>query len=306
MHTAERYAEAISVINAALINRQSQPWMYAVLGMAMKLEKYPQDEVNRALLSPIDFTAADVPSMLYSAAYLRRLNADSAALHLYVQASRLAPVRPEPYVLGMRIATRLKDWEQVGWGASGTLSFAWTRNHESLHKEAIGLAQDAAKELLKAGKTEAVAKLKKQIAEALQRDLVVKLTWAGKGDLDLEVAEPGGTVCSYKEPQTDGGGFLTHEGRGPDQKKCYESYVCPVAPPGDYILRVRHIYGDIVGKRATLEVTRYKGSARESSRTLTVQLKAKATEVRVPLNNGRGKSVKKRPKTPAQPARRAG
>lgn len=299
LHNAKRYADVIAVINAALINRQSQPWMYPVLGMSMKLEGYPQDEVNRALLSSIDFTASDVPSMLYSAAYLRRLNADEAALHLYEQASRLAPVRPEPYVLGMRIATRLKQWERVGWGAAGTLSFAWTKEHETLHKEAIGLAQDAAKELRMAGKMKEVEKLQKQIAEARQRDLVVKITWAGKGDLDLEVTEPGGATCSYKEPQTNGGGFLTHEGRGPDQKNCYESYVCPVASPGSYVVRVKHVYGDIVGKRATVEVIRYRGSQRESTFKQTVQLSLKGTEVSVPLNNGRGRRVKK-PSGPAK------
>jgi hypothetical protein len=293
LHNKKQYVEVTSVIEAALLRGLSEPWMYDVLALSMKLTGRPQAEIDRALLSRVDFNATHVPSMMYSAAYLRRLGADTQALKMYQQASRLAPVRPEPYVLGMRIAKKEKQWETVGWGAAGVISYAWTKDQKKLHAEAEGAAGDAYKELLKQGKKIAANKLKTQLAEARKRDLMVKLRWSGKGDLDLIVEEPGGTVCSYKETQTDGGGFLVHEGSGPRQENCFEEYVCPVAKPGEYKLRVRYVIGDIVGKRATLEVTRYKGTDRESSVELPIRLETDDAVISVPLPHGRATMKKK-------------
>ncbi|MFK7817443.1 MAG: hypothetical protein AB8G99_01885 [Planctomycetaceae bacterium] len=294
LHNDKKYVEVTTLIEAALLRGMSEPWMYDVLALTMKLTNRPQEDIDRALLSRVDFDATQVPSMMYSAAYLRRLGANEPALKLYQQAARLAPARPEPYVLGMRIAKSQKQWETVGWGAAGVISYAWTKDQPKLHAEAEGAAGDAYKALLKEGRKVAAGKLKSQMAEARKRDLMVKLKWSGEGDLDLLVEEPGGAVCSYKEPQTNGGGFLIHEGSGPNQKNCYEEYVCPVAVPGQYKLRVRFVYGEIVGKRASLEVTRYKGTDRESSVTLPVRLESDDAVVTVPLPNGR--ATKKRKK----------
>ncbi len=287
LHEAKQYEELVRLIEAALICGRSEPWMYDVLGVAMQLAGRPAKDVERALLSRIDFTASDVPSMLYSAAYLKRFGADAQALKLYRQASRLAPLRPEPYILSLPLAQQAKDWDLVGWAAAGIISYAWTPGHETLHKRARGAAEDAAKALLQDGQRTAAEKLRKRIRDAQQRDLLVTLRWSGQGDLDLLVEEPGGTVCSFKNPQTDGGGFHLHDGRGPKQENCYEEYVCPVARSGDYKIRVRHIAGDVVGKRARLEIVRFQGSPRESRSELTVQVQADDTVITVPLPGGR-------------------
>lgn len=293
LHNRKQYEEVNRIIEAALLRGLSEPWMYDVLAMSMKLSGKPAEEIERALLSRVDFSAVHVPSMMYSAAYLKRLGADKQALKLYKQAARLAPVRPEPYVLGLRIAQDEKDWESVGWAAAGVLSYAWTKDHKRLHNEARGAAEDAYKALLKEGRRATAAKLRSRTAEATQRDLMLKLTWSGKGDLDLLVEEPRGTVCSYKEPQTDGGGFLLHDGSGPDQKNCFEEYVCPVAHAGEYKVRVRHVFGEIVSKRATLEIVRYRGSERESSKTMTVQLEKDDAVIQIPIAYGRAARKKK-------------
>ena len=261
----KKFKQVTDIIEAALLRGRSEPWMYDVLASSMQAAGRPKEDIERALLSRVDFTAVHVPSMLFSAAYLKRLGAEPEALKLYRQAARLAPVRPEPYVSGLRIAVNQKDWESVGWAAAGVLSYAWTKNYKDLHKQADGAAGDAYKALLKAGKKSEAEKLRARVQASKQRDLHVKLTWSGKGDLDLLVEEPGGSTCSYKEPQTNGGGFLLHDGAGPKQENCFEEYVCPVAHSGNYKLRVRHVFGDIVGKRATLEVTRFKGTKREQT-----------------------------------------
>src|SRR5690606_15116981 len=81
----EQHEHVIAVIQAALIHDQSQPWMYDVLAVSLKLAGRPEEEVERAFLSRLDFTIADVDSMIFSAAYLRRLDANDAALRLYRQ-----------------------------------------------------------------------------------------------------------------------------------------------------------------------------------------------------------------------------
>lgn len=300
MHNEKRYGEVTAIIEAALVRGLSEPWMYDVLAIAMRLSGRPPEDIERALLSRIDFTAVHVPSMLYSAAYLKRFGADAEALELYQQASRLAPLRPEPYVLGMRIAREAQDWESVGWGAAGVLTFAWSGDYKKLHTEAAGAARDAQRELLKQGKRTAAEKLAGRLQDARQQDLFVQLKWNGRGDLDLLIEEPVGTVCSYKEPQTDGGGFLVHNGTGVKQDDAYEVYVCPVAFPGQYRIRVRHVFGEIVGKRATLEVIRHRGTKRETRKTLTVQLEADDAVVSVPLPTGRRRAKQ----TQAKPPRR--
>lgn len=287
LHVAGRHEHVIAAVQAALINGQSQPWMYEVLALSMEIAERPRDEIERVLLSRVDFTAADVDSMLYSAAYLTRFGGEELALRLYRQASRLVPTRPEPYVMGLRLARKLKDYKAVGWAAAGIITSAWTPDHRQLHREAEDAALDAEQQLRQAGQLEAADQLKQEMAAAHVRDLVVRLTWAGEGDLDVIVEEPPGTVCSFQNPQTRGGGILMHDGYGPDQDNCYEEYVCPRGVPGNYRLRVKHVWGNVVGRRAQLEVTRYRGTDHETTRKYPIVFDKREKVIRLALNQGR-------------------
>lgn len=287
LHKGGKHEQVIAVIEAALLHGQSQPWMYDVLALSMRIAGRPQAEVERALLSRVDFTASDVPSMLYSAAYLTRFGAHEQALRLYRQASELAPHRPEPYVLGLELARRQNDYDAVRWAATGILTTAWTRDHQRLHREAENALLEARQALQKAGRTAEAAEIEQALREARKRDLILKLTWNGEGDLDLIVDEPPGTVCSFDNPQSPGGGVLVHDGYGPDQDNCYEEYVCAFGMPGTYRVRIRHVWGGIVGKRALLQVTRYGGTSQERVDTFTVPLAPQDVVVRVGLKDGR-------------------
>ena len=121
LHEAGEHAHVIGLIQAALIHGQSQPWMYEVLALSMEIEKSPREEIERVVLSLADFGTADFGTMSYSAAYLVRLGRDAAGLRLYREASRMLPEQPEPYVLGLRLARKLKDVDAVEWGATGVL-----------------------------------------------------------------------------------------------------------------------------------------------------------------------------------------
>jgi hypothetical protein len=65
--------------------------MYDTLAMSMKIAGRPQKDIERVLLSRIDFTTTDIPGLLYSAAFLARLEAPGQALRMYRQAATLAP-----------------------------------------------------------------------------------------------------------------------------------------------------------------------------------------------------------------------
>ncbi|MBT6156512.1 MAG: hypothetical protein HOL01_21975 [Planctomycetaceae bacterium] len=296
LHAAGQHEHVIAAIEAALIHGQAQPWMYETLALSMQITGRPKDEVERVLLSRVDFTAADVDSMLYSAAYLTRFGGETLALRLYRQASRLAPTRHEPYVMGLKLALKQKDYDTVGWAAAGIITSAWTGNHKQLHREAEDAALEAEQKLRQAGKTEQADKLKTAMAAARVRDLVVRLTWAGVGDLDVVVEEPPGTICSFDNPQSRGGGVLMHDGYGPTQDNCYEEYACPRGVPGNYRLRIKHVWGNIVGRRAQLVVIRYQGTERETVRKYPIVFDRREKVIRLALKQGR--------RTELAPARR--
>lgn len=287
LNEARKHEHVIAVIEAAIRHDQLQPWMFPVLATSMKIVGRPQEDVERVLLSQVDYGGTDVVSMLYSAAYLTRFGALRQALDLYRQASQLGPTRPEPYVLSLKLARQLKDYEAVGWAAEGILINAWTQDYRQLHSDAVNAIRDSMQELNEAGQAEAANKLQEQLQAALQRDLVLRLTWSGDGDVDLIVEEPLGTICSAIRPQTAGGGVLVHDGAGPEAKDSHDDYVCALAAPGYYRIRVRHMWGEIVGKRARLEVIRYQGTDHETRRNFTVLLGREDAIVRVAVKHGR-------------------
>jgi hypothetical protein len=135
---------------------------------------------------------------------------------------------------------------------------------------------------------------------------VLKLTWSGHGDLDLLVEEPPGTVCSFENPYSRGGGVLVHDGYGPDQQNCYEEYVCALGVPGNYRVKIRHVTGNIVGKRAQITVTRYRGTADESTQTFSVPLEGHETTIRLALARGRRTDLADVPEALSRAARPPG
>ncbi|WP_417387512.1 hypothetical protein [Gimesia sp.] len=287
LHQTGKHEHVIAAINAALINGQSQPWMYDVLALSMEIVGRPQQEIQRALLSRIDFSATDVPSMVYSAAYLSRFEADEQALKLYEQAAKLQPSRPEPYIMGLRLATKLKDAEAIEWAATGILTNVWIKDHQQWHEKALNALADLEQSFVKAGRKAEAERVRSARKTALERDLKLELTWNGDGDLDLIVEEPKGTVCSFESPLTAGGGVLLNDGYGPKQENCKEEYLCASGFPGNYTVRVRYVSGNIVGQRAKLKITRYAGSAQPIVETRIVPLAKEDQLIRINLAKGR-------------------
>lgn len=261
--------------------------MYEVLPLEMRLAGRPEEEIERAMLSRADFRTIELSSMILSAAYLSRFKQYPRALHLYRQASSLNPSRPEPYALGLRLAEELGNDEAVRWAAMGILKYVWTANHERLHRRAENAILDLEQRLRRSEKTEVADKLVREFQEAQSRDLIIALRWQGNADLDLIIEEPTGTICSLQHPQSPAGGVLVHDGMGPQQKETYEKIVYPMAVSGAYRVRITHVWGKVVAKRAVLTVTRHQGTSREKVRTRTIALRAGDTVVNVQLQQGR-------------------
>ena len=277
----------IAAINAALIHNQSQPWMYDVLALSMEIVGSPPQEIQRVLLSRIDFSATDVPSMVFSAAYLSRFKAEEQALKLYQQAARLEPDRPEPYIMGLRLAEKLKDAQAIQWAATGILTHVWVNDHQKWHEKALNALAELEQSFKKSGRNAEAEQVHSARQQALQRDLKLELTWNGDGDLDLIVEEPLGSVCSFEAPVTAGGGVLLKDGYGPKQENCHEEYICAYGFPGTYVVRVRYVSGNIVGQRARLKVTRYLGSERPEIQSMIVPLAKEDQVIRIDLSKGR-------------------
>lgn len=285
----------IALLEAAITAGQAQPWMYEVLALTMEVAGRPREEIERVLLSNVDFTAVNVPNTLYSAAMLTRFGRRERALELYRQAAAIDPSRAETYVLAVKLADEVGAAEDVGWSAAGVLAYVWTRDWKERHREAEAIAAKWDEKLRQAGDTKAADAIRTQVAEGRIRDLDCELTWNGTGDLEVVVEEPRGSVCSFERARTPGGGVHVHDGFGPDQKNTWERYVCPRGFAGEYRIRVRHVSGDIVGKRATLKVTRHAGSPAEKVDTFPIVLDTRERIVRLTLDEGRLKEAAKIP-----------
>lgn len=305
LHNAKRYDHTIAAIEAALVQGQAQPWMYEVLALSMEIAGRDRAQIERVLMSRVDFTASDVPNMLYSAAYLTRFGAERQALDLYRQASKFDPTRREPYELGLKLARHLKDVSAIQWAAHGIMVTALRPDSASLRKDAQDAIADLRAELVAADRMDDVANLDRVTAEVQRRDLTLKLTWSGEGELDLIVREPAGTVCSFENRFSAGGGILMHDGYGPDPKKCYEEYVCPLGVPGAYEVRVHHVEGNIVGKRAQLEIVRYADSPDEIRQTVSIPITPDDQVVWVSLPRGRRTDLLPRPDATSAARRRS-
>lgn len=294
LHQDRQYEHTIACIEVALIEQPPQPWMYEVLGRSMELAKRPKADIERVMLSRVDFTAAVVPEMILSAAYLKQLGLEERALAMYQQASRLAPARPEPYLRGLQIARELNDAKAVEWGAVGVLTNVWLSGYAAHHREAENVAAVVEEKLRKDGRTSVAETLKAAVAAAHQRDLMLKLTWTGNADLDLSVEEPNGGICSSENPFTTAGGAYTHDGYGPKASNCFEEYICASALPGDYVVRVSANDGETVGRRATLTIRRYVGTPDESTKTMSIPIDGKDKVIRLSLNDGRRQALLER------------
>ena len=261
-----KFAQVIALISAALRNGYAQPWMYEALALAMQADNRPKEDIERALMSAVDFanTASDLMNI---GIYMARAGLDERALKLLRQASALEPYRHEPYMHGLKIAQRLNDADGIRWACVGVLSEAWPSDKKEVVDNARFAADALLESLRKDGKTDVADQFSKALDEARSRDCKVVVSWTGNADIDLTVEEPTGAICSFRNPRTTGGGvleddaFLNLKAPGGNSSSEYsESYILPQGFSGQYKVLVRRIWGQVATGKVTVDVYTHYGT----------------------------------------------
>jgi len=284
---AEQYDLGVEALQAAIRNNQGQPWMYTVLPLEMQLAKRPQEEIERAVLSRVDFATGDLSQVLISASLLSRMKFWDRAIELCQEATRHDPWRSETWLLAKSIADRSGDARHILWSRTGILGHVWTSDAKKIHQEAKLVIDDLLRMAQNSGAEELISQIHKARSEALNWDLTITARWAGDADVDLAVIEPGNETCDRRSPITKNGGLLTRQS-GADKSRKTEEYRCQKGPGGDYEVVLHLIGGRVITGHVILEVTRYSGTSREQSERLRVPVGTEDGRVKIPLSRGRG------------------
>jgi len=278
----------VELVNAAIAHNQVQPWMYEAMVLAMQIANRPSSEIERALMSAIDFSNNAADAMIV-VDYMARNGMEKRAIRLLMDVAEQYPGSVEPFVLGLRAAQRIEDEEGVRWATSHILSEAWPNNRHIV-KEAVVAAKALQARMEKAGRTSDLNQYRKELDEVLQRDCIIEVSWTGDADLDLYVEEPGGSICSRVNPRSIGGGFLMgdeYSKSASNNGQTTEYYVLPKGFSGDYRLLVRRVWGKVTSGKATVTIRQNFGTEKEQSETRQVNVGDKGSLVLFSLPNGR-------------------
>jgi uncharacterized membrane protein YgcG len=286
----QKFGELISMIQAALRRGQAQPWMYEALALAMQANGSPKEDLERALMSGVDF-GQDLESVMYVAAYMSTIGLEARALELFREVSAAAPQRHEPYVHGLKAAESLQDRDGLQWACLGVLNQAWPREQRAIAEKASRTAEALLLEMREAGEKDAADRFEKDLRAAKARDVRIVITWTGDADLDLLVEEPSGMVCSLRNQRTQGGGVLlgdtysTGEGSGINGYR--EVYECPQGFSGVYRMLLRRIWGKPTAGQATVDIYTHYGTPQETHIRKNLPIGSKDALVLFDLADGR-------------------
>jgi hypothetical protein len=285
-----KFAEVMALIGAALRNGQPQPWMYEALALAMQATGSSKSDVERALMSGIDF-GDSAEDYMYVAQYMARSGLETRALKIFHQVSMLEPLRPEPYLFGLQLAQRLNDLEGMKWSSLGILKQAWSKDKKDVADSAARTAAAVLAQLKAEKRTREAAEFQAQLDQAKVRDCLVKVTWTGDADIDLLVEEPSGTLASFRNPRTTGGGVIVGDAAIADKRSTAEgqseTYVCPEAFDGTYRVLVRRVWGKVTAGKVTVDVYSHYGSPQQKHMRTQVPVGEEDAMVVFDLQDGR-------------------
>jgi len=287
LHESRQYTFAIEGLLSAIRNNQGHPWMYAMLPMEMKLAEWPQEEIDRALLSRVDFATNNLSQVLITASLLSRLKSWDQAIALCKEATDRDPWVPEVWLKARTIADRSNIPKHVLWTRTGILTHVWNRDADDLHKEAEQTIKDLLASAKKKGEPELISEIEKALHNSLTWDLKITAQWAGDGDVDMVIHEPNQLVCDRRNQITDNGGLLTVMSSGGKGRK-KEEYRCQEAPTGDYEVVLRLIAGRVITGNVLLRITRYSGTDKEQTDQVRVPVGEADGRVKITVSRGRG------------------
>ncbi len=281
------FDQAAELISAAIACGHAESWMYESLAVAMEAAGRPRAEVERALLSAVDFASSST-ELIQLANYLARSGFDAQAIRVCRRVTRGDPTHREAYALAMAIAARTDDVDALRWTCPGVLAHDWPAGQQEVAIRAARLAKATIERLRSANRSEEADSFQAAIDQAFVRDLVIDLSWTGDADVDMAVQEPVGTICAISSPRSSAGGTLLADGEaGGDGTTHRERYVATEAFPGEYRIAVRRSWGKIAADTVTAEMTIHRGTDREQTLRRQIRLGADEHLLAVHLPEGR-------------------
>jgi tetratricopeptide (TPR) repeat protein len=284
----EEYGHAVELLKATL--RQGivvQPWVYEALAIAMEFEGADLSEVRRAKLSAISLNPKDARSYVKAAQAYGEHEMYDKALAFCEQAATIDPGMAQVYAEALDYAEKAKNTKAMQWAYGKLVGRDWAGDNDYLHEKAELKANSLVKALSKEKRNQEADALRMALAAKMQRDLTIILTWqagvSGNADLELEVKEPTGAVCSSQHRQSSGGGVFTGLNLDSPTRGVYTA--CE-AFPGQYDLTVKRLWGQPAGGKFRLEVVYYQGTAKERHEVHTLVLDQQQT-LKIKLDNGR-------------------
>jgi len=263
-----------------------RPWVYEALAVALEASGGDPDEIRRARLSAVSLDPTDAQGFLQAARTMADHKEYDRALAFCRQAALLEPNLSQPYAEALAYAELGKDSKAMSWAIGKLLSQDWASDNEALHEKAQERVQALSQTLQKDKRASEADKLRQALQTLRQRDLIINLKWdtgSQPADLELEVKEPTGTVCSAQQRQTPGGGTFLGTNLL-DMSKA--SYTAAQAFAGEYEIKVRRLFGQPLGGRATLEIIQNFGTPRETRRLEVIRLDQGARVIKFQLKGG--------------------
>ncbi|MEZ6149068.1 MAG: hypothetical protein R3C09_03020 [Pirellulaceae bacterium] len=283
------FEKVIGLVSDLLGAGYPQPWMYQALSLAMEACDYPGAEILRVQLSSLDFNG-DINAAFKIAEYLARKGMKREALKLLEDLATAQPGRHDVFALALPLAEETQDLDAMRWVCVGILSKAWPVEHASLFDRASLAAKATRLRLNQQGRVTEAKIFEEETKMALRRDIVVRVNWTGKADLDIRVKEPAGSICSLANPFTISGGVLLGDASSSNATASVdgfsEYYVCPQGYAGQYDILVRRIWGEASGGKATVEIYTDYGTAEQAYYIKQVDLSDKDAIVQVTVQNG--------------------
>jgi hypothetical protein len=263
--------------------------MYESLGIAMELKGSSKTDIERAVMSAADFSTSP-DELMYIAQYLSRIGLDRRAMLVCQQVAKVAPLRSEAYVVGLRSAEEENDVAGIRWATIGILSQAWPTNMAEIELTASRVAKATLERLASEGRTAEHDAFLKELQEAVVRDCVVRVSWTGEADVDVSVEEPSGSVCSATDPRTVGGGVKLGDGYTAKDKAdegASEVYVCPKGFAGSYRVQIHRVWGEVAAGKVTVDVYTHLRSGDVQHERQQLEVSDKDALVIFDLNHGR-------------------
>jgi hypothetical protein len=280
--------EVVGLISAAIRHDQLQPWMYEAISLAMQIAGRPKSEIERAVMSAIDFSD-DPADLLFAAQFLATNGMEHRAIRLLKDIAAKDPANPEPFVLGLRAAQKANDLAGIKWATIGVFSQEWP-DYPEIVREAKIAADAVRMGLKKQGLTDELEAFENDLLDAQVRDCLVQVSWTGDADIDIYVAEPSGTTCSRLAPRTVAGGIYFGDkfsAKSGQSGQMTETYVLPKGFSGNYQLLVRRLWGEATSNKVTVSIFQHYRSPSEGSLTKQVALDDIGAVVLFSLANGR-------------------